>query len=147
MSLLALFDSFEYLCHECTAIINLLILYVREPTLDARFWRLKLIPALKGLNCFIGGQYSAWIVFRRKNLTSANVRFWRLKSIPALWGFKIIIASDIKTRLHYHNASCKKTWIISSMYHVLFLRRSLTASNDLCVIVLDRASVVVHMST
>ena len=30
--------------------------------------------------------YSAWIDFRRQNLTSIDVRFWRLKSIHAMWG-------------------------------------------------------------
>ena len=35
MTLLAFFDSFEYLCHGSTAIINLLNFSVRGPSLDS----------------------------------------------------------------------------------------------------------------
>ena len=40
----------EYpICYGSTAIINILILSVRGPTLDVRIWRLKSVPASKGL--------------------------------------------------------------------------------------------------
>ena len=47
--LVSSFRSSEYLCYMSTAIINILILSVRGSTLDVRFWRLKTVPALKGL--------------------------------------------------------------------------------------------------
>ena len=34
----------------------------------------------------MSNSFSAWTVFRRQNLTSADVRFWRLKTVPALKG-------------------------------------------------------------
>ena len=51
---LALSDLFEYICYGYTAIRN-----VRGSTLDVRtdvrFWRLKPIPALKGLTLILKG--------------------------------------------------------------------------------------------
>ena len=47
--LVALSASFEYWCNGFTAIINILILSVREPSSIVRIWHLKTVPALKGL--------------------------------------------------------------------------------------------------
>ena len=39
MSQLALFDSFEYLCEESAVIVNILVLAMRESTLDVVYRR------------------------------------------------------------------------------------------------------------
>ena len=52
MPWLALSGSFEYLCYGSTTIINILTLSVRGSPLYVRivrFWRIKTVPALKGL--------------------------------------------------------------------------------------------------
>ena len=51
MALIALSDSFEYLCYGSMAIRNIFTLTVRGLTLsDVRFCRLKSSPALSGLS-------------------------------------------------------------------------------------------------
>ena len=40
-------------CHGCTAIINVLILSTWGPSLYVKIWRMKTVPALKGLNLVV----------------------------------------------------------------------------------------------
>ena len=48
MSWLALSDSFEYVCYGSTAINNISIISAQGPS-PYVFWRIKTVPALKGL--------------------------------------------------------------------------------------------------
>ena len=49
INLLAISASFEYLCYGSMAIRKCVFLSARGPSLDVRIWRLKTVPALKGL--------------------------------------------------------------------------------------------------
>ena len=49
----------EYLYYGSAAVRNILILSVRGPSTDVRFWRIKTVPALKGLKVIIAWQIPA----------------------------------------------------------------------------------------
>ena len=52
MSSVVLSASFDYLCYGSEGHYKYVTLLARGPTIDIRIWRLKLIPALKGLTLF-----------------------------------------------------------------------------------------------